>query len=106
MKNNSRIIKRLVINQFDKIYKISKSVSKSYYGADVIHVDALNVVIQKAKLQTGTDLPSNFITAFNLTLDQLYNVCSENATKTGIVYSAFLSGCISTIKKSFIQGLS
>jgi hypothetical protein len=104
MNRTDRKTKKIIIKSFDKIYDTAVSISKSW-NDDMVSLAVLNRLIKTSKLNKGSGMPMKFIDNYNITLDNLYNACKAESTKSHKVTMQYLKKCIDTIKESFVKGL-
>ena len=104
MENHNKSVRKLVFNHLDKITKAAIKATKPFHRG-MISITVLKLLIDKAKLPNATDIPADFIEAFNNMLDVLYRVSSDNASKTKLIPITIFKEYIAVLKESFIKAV-
>ena len=104
MEKHNREVKKLVFNHLDKITKAAIKSTKPFHRG-MISITVLKLLIDKAKLPKATDIPADFIEAFNKMLDVLYRVSSDNASKTKLIPITIFKGYIVVLRENFVEAV-
>lgn len=104
MNKNKAIIKKMVYNNLNGIYRASMTIAKSHIY-ELIPLVVLKEVIEKSKPTQVEEMPVEFIKVYNTMLDELYKVCELDATKSNLVFPIILRHHIAVAKSSFLSGL-
>ena len=104
MENHNKTVKKLVFNHLDKITKAAIKSTKPFHRG-MISITVLKLLIDKAKLDKSTEIPADFIEAFNKMLDVLHRVSSNNASKTKLIPIKIFKEYIAVLKESFTQAV-
>ena len=104
MNRNVKRAKKIIYRHLDKIYSSTVKISKQD-PTGMIPLTVLRKLIDAGQFKPEVDLSKDFVDNYNSMLDKLYDVCADNASRSGFIHPGLLKTYISFLKKSFSDGL-
>ena len=101
--NNEKRIRKIVFKHLDKSTRAAISTTRPFFPG-MVAIVSLEEIIKKSKLDKEIELPNDFISKFNNTLDSVLSICKGSASTNGLIPSELLVSYMNIVKEGFKSG--